>query len=178
MPQLLIARQSALRYHEVSTHVVSAAMECNGVHTRSRAQDAPHMSWLQARSCMLQTVILYGNITTASTTRRIASQWMHCPCGSHQLQSTQSACVALRRAHTHMCMAMQAQYVYVEEKMRYAGRVYWFVEISIPFTHLTRLHALMEHYEKGGKLGEGAWGVVTAATQKSTGRKVAIKKIR
>eukprot|EP00611_Tribonema_gayanum_P005058 TRINITY_DN1430_c0_g1_i6.p1 TRINITY_DN1430_c0_g1~~TRINITY_DN1430_c0_g1_i6.p1 ORF type:complete len:252 (-),score=63.79 TRINITY_DN1430_c0_g1_i6:582-1337(-) len=36
----------------------------------------------------------------------------------------------------------------------------------------------MEKYERGGKLGEGAWGVVTEAIQKSTGRKVAIKKIR
>ncbi|CAM9885181.1 unnamed protein product [Chrysoparadoxa australica] len=35
----------------------------------------------------------------------------------------------------------------------------------------------MEGYERGSKLGEGAWGVVTEATQKSTGRRVAIKKI-
>jgi serine/threonine protein kinase len=36
----------------------------------------------------------------------------------------------------------------------------------------------MENYIKGGKLGEGAWGVVTEAIQKSTNRKVAIKRIR
>lgn len=36
----------------------------------------------------------------------------------------------------------------------------------------------MEGYEKGSKLGEGAWGVVTEAIQKKSGRKVAIKKIR
>ncbi|CAM9304024.1 unnamed protein product [Choristocarpus tenellus] len=35
----------------------------------------------------------------------------------------------------------------------------------------------MEKYEKGDKLGEGAWGVVTSATLKSTGQLVAIKKI-
>ncbi|CAN0034787.1 unnamed protein product, partial [Discosporangium mesarthrocarpum] len=35
----------------------------------------------------------------------------------------------------------------------------------------------MEKYEKGEKLGEGAWGVVTAAILKSTGQVVAIKKI-
>ncbi|CAB1100381.1 unnamed protein product [Ectocarpus sp. CCAP 1310/34] len=35
----------------------------------------------------------------------------------------------------------------------------------------------MENYERGEKLGEGAWGVVTSATQKATGRVVAIKKI-
>jgi cyclin-dependent kinase 7 len=36
----------------------------------------------------------------------------------------------------------------------------------------------MEAYEKLGKLGEGAWGVVVEAVQKSTGRRVAIKRVR
>mgnify|MGYP003304809339 CR=1 FL=1 len=36
----------------------------------------------------------------------------------------------------------------------------------------------MEHYEKGPTLGEGTFGRVFAATDKRTGRRVAIKKIR
>nr|CCA24428.1 cyclindependent kinase putative [Albugo laibachii Nc14] len=54
---------------------------------------------------------------------------------------------------------------------------YW-KRLNLPTHHPSNLKKLMERYQLGKVLGEGTFGIVHAATQKSTSRQVAIKQFK